>query len=118
MEVGETLLVETAEEWRTWLAGHHADRKEIWLISYKKGVARRALDYDSALDQALCFGWIDSRTRAIDAESYATSWSPRRPKGSWTEGNRARARRLIAAGLMTEAGLQTLPADLRLGPCD
>jgi uncharacterized protein YdeI (YjbR/CyaY-like superfamily) len=67
--------------------------------------------YGPAVEEAICFGWIDSRMHGVDAESYAVRFSPRRPGGNWTAGNRALARRLFQEGRMTEAGIAALPAD-------
>lgn len=113
MEVGETLLVETRKAWRAWLARNHRRKTEIWLISYKKASGKPSLDYESALEEALCYGWVDGQMRSIDAVQYAMRWTPRRPRSNWSEPNRARARKLVAAGKMAKAGLAALPADLR-----
>ncbi len=113
MQVGETLLVETRQAWRAWLAEHHQTRAEIWLVNYKKGSGKRSLDYDSALDEALCFGWIDGQIKGVNAEYFVARWSRRRPRSNWTASNRARARRLVEAGLMTQAGITAFPPDLR-----
>ena len=113
MEVGETLLVETRQAWRAWLARHSRARTEIWLVSYKKGSGQRSLGYESAVEEALCYGWVDGQIKSIDAEHYVTRFSPRRPSTNWSESNRARVRMLVEARKMTKAGLAILPADLR-----
>ena len=113
MDVGETARFESAEAWRHWLIDHGATRREIWLVNDKKGPMRRTVEYDEALDEATCFGWVDGLVRALDEHHYLVRWTPRRPKGNWTDGNRERARRLAAQGRMTAAGLAVLPADLR-----
>ncbi len=113
MEVGETLRVESIEAWRRWLAAHHADRREIWLINDRKGPERRTLDYEDVLDEAVCFGWIDGLLRRLDDSHFVLRWTPRRPGGNWAAGNRDRARRLAAEGRMTEAGLAMVPDELR-----
>ena len=113
MEIGETLLVETREAWRDWLAAHHADKKEIWLINYKKGANKRSLDYDSCVDEALCFGWIDSQARGVNEEYSVLRWSPRRKRGNWSPGNREKVKRLAGEGRMTVAGLAAIPAEIR-----
>jgi uncharacterized protein YdeI (YjbR/CyaY-like superfamily) len=69
--------------------------------------------FEEAIEGALCFGWIDSQSRGINAQTHAIRFTPRRPKSQWTAGNRARAARLIREGLMTEAGLAVLPAEMR-----
>ena len=113
MEVGETLRVESLGDWRTWLAAHHADRREIWLINDRKGPQRRTPDYEDLLDEAVCHGWVDVLVKGLDQTRYYTRWVPRRPGGNWTAVNRERARRLAKAGRMTAAGLAALPQDLR-----
>src|SRR5687768_1000577 len=113
MEIGETLYVTTRDDFRKWLVKNHQTRKEIWLIQYKKATKKPSIDYVEAVEEALCFGWIDSTQKSMDAERYATRFSPRRPKSNWTETNKERARRLIAEGKMTEAGFATLPSELK-----
>ncbi len=113
MDVGETIRVESAAQWREWLANHHADRREIWVVNDRKGPAHGTLDYNDALDEATCFGWIDGLVRRLDDAHYLVRWTPRRPKSNWTEGNRERARRLFRSSRMTVAGMAALPPDLR-----
>jgi uncharacterized protein YdeI (YjbR/CyaY-like superfamily) len=111
MEIGETIYVTTREELRKWFQKNHKIKKEIWLIQYKKATKKASMNYVEAVEEAICFGWIDGFEKGMDAERYATRFSPRRPKSNWTETNRERARKMIAEGKMTEAGLATLPAD-------
>src|SRR5207302_10709496 len=113
MEIGETLLVTSRQEWRAWLAQHHADRKEIWLIYYKKTSGKTGISYEESVEEALCFGWIDGTNKGIDQETYAGRFTPRRPKSPWSDSNRERVGRLLLEGRMAEAGLAVLPADLR-----
>ena len=112
MEIGETLYVTTGEEFRKWLEQNHKAKTEIWLIRYKKATGKPSLDYVEAVEEAICFGWIDNLEKSMDTERYALRFSPRRPKSNWTETNRQRARKLVADGKMTEAGLASLPKDL------
>lgn len=112
MEIGETLYVTTPEDFRKWFEENHRSKKEIWLIQYKKATKKPSLNYVEAVEEALCFGWIDGLEKSMDAERYALRFSPRRPKSNWTETNKDRARRLIAEGKMTEAGRAALPPDL------
>ena len=112
MEIGETLYVTDRKDFRKWLAENHKSKKEIWLIQYKKATKKPSINYVEAVEEALCFGWIDNIEKSMDAERYATRFSPRRPKSNWTETNKDRARRLIAEGKMTEAGFASLPPDL------
>ena len=111
MEIGETLYVTTREDFRKWLEENHNLKKEIWLIQYKKATKKPSLAYVEAVEEAICFGWIDNTEKNIDHERYALRFSPRRPKSNWTERNKERAHRLIAEGKMTEAGRATLPKD-------
>lgn len=113
MEIGETLYVTTAAEFRRWLRFNHSLKKEIWLIQFKKATKKPSIGYLEAVEEALCFGWIDGFEKGIDAERYATRFTPRRPRSSWTETNKERARRLIAQGRMTAAGMATLPEDVK-----
>ena len=113
VEIGERLYVTKPAEFRKWLRRNHATKTEIWLVQYKKATGKPSIDYIQAVEEAICYGWIDSFERGIDAERYATRFTPRRPRSSWTATNKARARQLIAAGRMTAAGLKALPSDLR-----
>ena len=113
MEVGETLLVTSREEWREWLDQHHRDYKEIWLVNYKKTSGKMGISYEESVEEALCFGWIDGAFKGIDLETYAGRFTPRRAKSHWSDSNRERVARLVRDGRMTEAGLAVLPADIR-----
>ena len=112
MEIGETLYVTRREDFRNWLEANHQSKREIWLVQYKKAPKKPSIDYVEAVEEALCFGWIDNTQKSMDAERYATRFSPRRPRSNWTETNKERARRLIAEGKMAPAGLLTLPPDV------
>lgn len=113
MEVGETLLFTTRDEWRDWLTQHHDEYREIWLIYYKKTSGKTGISYEEAVEEALCFGWIDGAIKGIDKETYAGRFTPRRAKSPWSDSNRERVARLLTDGRMTEAGLAVLPSDLR-----
>ena len=114
MEIGETLYVTTRKEFRRWLKEHHADRGEIWLVRYKKATGKPSLAYVEAVEEAICFGWIDNIEKSMDAARYALRFSPRRPKSNWTETNKERARKMIASRKMTDAGRRTLPPDVHI----
>ena len=113
MEVGETLLVTTRDEWREWLAQHHEEYKEIWLVYYKKTSGKTGISYEESVEEALCFGWIDGAIKGINQETYAGRFTPRRAKSPWSDSNRERVARLLRDGRMTEAGINVLPSDLR-----
>jgi len=91
--------------WRAWLEANHATAAGVWLVFYKKGSGQPTITYDEMLDDALCFGWIDSKAVSIDDRSYKQLITPRKPKGVWSGINKAKVEKLIAAGLMTDAGL-------------
>ena len=113
MEIGETIYVTTSDEFRKWLIMNHATKKEIWLIQYKKVTKKPSINYVEAVEEALCFGWIDGLEKGMDAERYALRFSPRRPKSNWTNTNKDRARKMIAEGRMTTAGRAALPPDVK-----
>lgn len=113
MEIGATLLVTSRHEWREWLAQHHHDYKEIWLIYFKKSSGKKGITYEESVEEALCFGWIDGAIKGIDQETYAGRFTPRRPKSPWSDSNRERVARLLREGQVTEAGLAVLPTDLQ-----
>jgi uncharacterized protein YdeI (YjbR/CyaY-like superfamily) len=99
------LEVTDAAGWREWLATHHDREREIWLVFWKVHTGRRRVTYEEAVEEALCFGWIDSIVRRLDEERYAQKFTPRSDATKWSASNRARLRRLIAAGRMAAAGL-------------
>ncbi|MCC6499625.1 MAG: hypothetical protein IT313_05070 [Anaerolineales bacterium] len=113
MEIGETIYVTTRDDFRKWLIKNHQTKKEIWLIRYKKAAKKPSLDYVEAVEEAICFGWIDNLEKGMDAERYALRFSPRKPKSNWTNTNKDRARKMIAEGRMTPAGKATLPSDVK-----
>ena len=101
----EPVFFESSREFCTWLAEHHATEVVIWLGYWKKGTGRTGLRYDEALDEALCFGWIDGQVRSIDATAYMQRWTPRKNGSIWSNVNIARMAPLIAAGRVAPAGL-------------
>jgi uncharacterized protein YdeI (YjbR/CyaY-like superfamily) len=101
----KTLYVKNREEWRRWLRKNHDTEKEIWLIHYKKQTGRPCISYDDLVEEALCFGWIDSIVKRIDDERYARKLTPRNLKSKWSELNKGRVARMVAAGRITRAGL-------------
>ncbi|HEY3351942.1 MAG TPA: YdeI/OmpD-associated family protein [Polyangia bacterium] len=104
--------------WRAWLAAHHAAAREVWLVFLKKHLARPCVSYDEAVEEALCFGWIDGVVRRIDDERHAQRFTPRRAASRWSESNRARVRRLTRAGLMAAPGLEAVRAAQASGRWD
>lgn len=100
----ETLLyVKDRTAWRDWLAAHHAEATEVWLVAYRKETGRPSVAYSDAVEEALCFGWIDSTRRGLDAQRYAQRYTPRRPGSAYSQTNKERLARLAKQGLVTEA---------------
>jgi uncharacterized protein YdeI (YjbR/CyaY-like superfamily) len=95
----------TRDKWRSWLEKNHSKEKEAWLIFYKKHVSEGKMSYLEALEDALCYGWIDGRLKRIDDEKHMIRFSPRRKASGWSNHNIRRVRNLIAEGKMTPAGL-------------
>lgn len=105
MKISNTLYVANRDDWRSWLVKNHDIENEVWLIYYKKHTEKDSIPYDDAVEEAICFGWIDSRIRKIDEERYAQKFSPRIEKSKWSQLNIRRARKMIQEGKMTDAGL-------------
>jgi uncharacterized protein YdeI (YjbR/CyaY-like superfamily) len=101
----DTFYPQNRAEWRAWLAEHHTTSTGVWVIYYKKESGKPRVEYADAVEEALCFGWIDSVPNAIDDLSYKQLFSPRNPKSPWSKLNKERVEALIAQGLMTPAGL-------------
>jgi len=99
------LLVEDADEWRSWLSTHHADSQGVWLVLAKKGTANpTTLTYDEALDEAICFGWIDGQLGRRDPATFRRRFTPRRVRSPWSQRNVAIAERMSASGRMHPSG--------------
>jgi len=108
VKAAEATYFEDRRAWRDWLRRNHASEKEIWLLVFKKGAAKSGVPYQDAVEEAVCFGWIDGRLRRIDAESHMIRFTPRRPGSVWSESNRERAERMVRSGRMTRAGLESI----------
>jgi uncharacterized protein YdeI (YjbR/CyaY-like superfamily) len=116
VKVGETLDVRTGAAWRAWLRRNHARKKEIWLVYHTRASRRSSLAYNDAVDEAICFGWIDSTVKKLDAHSRAQRFTPRRKGSPVSEMNKARARRLVRERRMTAVGRAALGSALRREP--
>ena len=90
--------------WRGWLRKHHATEDELWLVYYKKHTGKQCISYEESIEEALCFGWVDSIIKKLDDETYARKFTPRREGSVWSELNRERARRLASSRRKTPAG--------------
>lgn len=108
MEIGKTLYAPNGKAWRAWLKKHHAKEQAIWLIYPKKHTGKARVPYNDAVDEALCFGWIDSTAKRIDDDRYAQRFTPRRKTSGLSQMNKERVRKLIANGKMTKAGLAAI----------
>jgi uncharacterized protein YdeI (YjbR/CyaY-like superfamily) len=102
----KTLYVENRAKWRAWLEANSQRAAEVWLVYYKKGTGRPRVDYGDAVEEAICFGWIDSKIRKLDEARFAQLFTPRTPKSKWSPSNITRAKRMIQEGKMTAAGLK------------
>jgi len=96
--------VESRDAWRLWLSQNHEIETEIWVVFYKVHTGKARISYEETVQEALCFGWIDSLIKRIDDESYARKYTPRRSGSVWSATNKRRVRVMIAAGMMTAAG--------------
>ena len=105
-------LVEVADRagWRRWLIRHHDRDGGVWLVIHKKDSTRGSLVYEDAVLEALCFGWIDSKANALDAERYRLWMAPRKPRSVWSAANKRRLDDLIGSGAMTDAGMAVIEA--------
>jgi uncharacterized protein YdeI (YjbR/CyaY-like superfamily) len=100
----ERVHVTGRPEWRQWLVDHHATSTGVWLVSWKRATGRPAVPYDEAVEEALCFGWVDSKAGTLDAERSLLWFCPRRRGSGWSRSNKERIARLEAQGLMAPAG--------------
>jgi uncharacterized protein YdeI (YjbR/CyaY-like superfamily) len=106
----DTLSFKSDREFRAWLEQNHDRDEGIWLRIYKKGYSGSSVSFSEALDQALCFGWIDGRKMHFDQDSWLQRFTPRRSKSSWSKINIGNANRLIDTGQMTPAGMKAIEA--------
>lgn len=108
----------TIAEWRAWLEMHHTRTEGVWLVSYKKHTGKPRFTYDEAVEQALCFGWIDSKPNKLDDERSLLWFAPRKGGTGWSKINKERIEKLLAAGLMQPAGIQKVEAAKQDGAWD
>jgi uncharacterized protein YdeI (YjbR/CyaY-like superfamily) len=104
----QSLYFTTSDQWRTWLKENHDQESAVWLIFYKTSSGRPSLEYEKTVDEALCFGWIDSIIKNINKNSYVRKFTRRKPGSKWSEINKSRIARLIAAKHMTAAGMRVI----------
>ena len=106
----QTLSFKSAADFRRWLAKNHAGPDGIWLRIFKKGTREKSVTYAEALDQALCYGWIDGQKKSYDEQSWIQRFTPRRPKSGWSQLNTQHVERLVKAGHVTPAGMAAVAA--------
>jgi uncharacterized protein YdeI (YjbR/CyaY-like superfamily) len=97
---------QTREEWRDWLEKNHETAEEAWLIYYKKGSDKPRIPYDDAVEEALCYGWIDGKIKSVNKDYYMQRYTPRRKGSRWSKYNIERVQKMIKAGKMEPAGLK------------
>jgi uncharacterized protein YdeI (YjbR/CyaY-like superfamily) len=112
VEIAETLYVTNRADWRSWLQINNQEKKEIWLVYYKKTTGKPTISYEDAVEEALCFGWIDSIEKTLDNERFAGRFTPRRKGSKWSESNILRLRKLFFEAKMTAAGIAVIPIEI------
>lgn len=110
------LDLRTREEWRQWLAKHHAASPGVWLLRYKPHTGVTSMPYEDLVREALCFGWVDSLIKRLDESLYAIKVTPRQPTSKWSDPNRKRWEDLQSAGLLAAPGLAAAPTAKRYAP--
>lgn len=110
------LQVQSCQQWRAWLAKHGPSSRGVWLVFYKAHTGRKSIPYEDMIREALCFGWIDSLVKRLDADRYALKVTPRKPTSKWSALNRRRWSELEAAGLLRSAGLAAAPTGNTYAP--
>ena len=105
--ITQTIYPKIRSDWRNWLLKNHDKKDEIWVIYFKKFTGKPTLLYQDAVDEALCFGWIDGVEKSLDKQRYAQRFTPRTKKSNWTEGNIKRYEMLAKMGLVTKKGEET-----------
>jgi uncharacterized protein YdeI (YjbR/CyaY-like superfamily) len=116
MKITQTFMAPDRATWRDWLAGHGASETEVWLVYYKAVTGEPTISYQASLEEALCFGWVDSLIQKIDEQKYARKFTPRKPGSKWSELNKHLVAKLIKEGRMTEAGLAKVGFSLEEAP--
>jgi len=104
----ETVCPTSRQHWREWLQAHHDQKQSIWLIYHKKNSASQGITYNDAVDEALCFGWIDSQAKPMDTFRYRQFFCQRKPTSVWSKINKGKVQQLISSGLMTQAGFKAI----------
>jgi uncharacterized protein YdeI (YjbR/CyaY-like superfamily) len=114
----KTLEVQDRSEWRAWLAANHARETEVWLVYYKKDSRKPSIEYGASVEEALCYGWVDSIIKKLDAERYVRKFTPRKNDSKWSVSNIKRVEQCIKKGIMTEHGMVKVTAAKQSGQWD
>ncbi|MFD2863642.1 YdeI/OmpD-associated family protein [Mucilaginibacter antarcticus] len=104
----ETFYPKNRREWRKWLEKNHATKQSVWVVMYKKASEKPSISWTDAVDEAICFGWIDSLKKSVDSESSVQFFSRRKPKSAWSKINKDKVEKLTNEGLITPAGQTTI----------
>jgi uncharacterized protein YdeI (YjbR/CyaY-like superfamily) len=105
----KTLDLRSRSRWRAWLEANHDSASEIWLVYHKSHTGKTSIEYEDSVEEALCFGWVDSLIRRLDDDRYARKFTPRKPDSFWSDSNRARYAKVEALGLLAPAGRERAP---------
>ncbi|MFT3704909.1 MAG: YdeI/OmpD-associated family protein [Agriterribacter sp.] len=106
----EVFSPKSRQEWRRWLKANHATQQSVWLLLYRLDSGKPTIDWTTAVEEALCFGWIDSKRKPLDKEKFIQFFSKRKPNGTWSRINKEKVQQLIDNGRMSKAGLITIEA--------
>jgi uncharacterized protein YdeI (YjbR/CyaY-like superfamily) len=112
MKITNSFVPKNQKEWRGWLEKHHDLEQEVWLVYFKPASGMSNIDYEASVEEALCFGWIDSIIQKVDEEKYVRKFNPRRIESKWSETNKRRVIKVIREGRMTEAGMAKVTFDV------
>jgi uncharacterized protein YdeI (YjbR/CyaY-like superfamily) len=111
----ETFCPKSQKDWRQWLKKNHRLKESVWLILYKKGSEKPTINWSEAVNEALCFGWVDSKRKPFDEEKFLQFFSKRKPKGTWSKINKEKVQQLTASGMMTKAGFDSIETSKQNG---
>lgn len=107
-ETVDTFCPASRKEWRRWLQKHHHQKQSVWLVYYKKGVDMPTVTYTETVEEALCFGWIDSTAKSLGDDRFMRFFCKRKPKSVWSKVNKSHVQRLIDKGMMMPAGMESI----------
>ncbi len=118
MELSTSVYFKNRDEWHKWLEKNHDKEKELWLIHYKKHSGKNGIHHQEAVEEAICFGWIDGKLKRIDDEKFILRYSPRKANSVWSKINKEKAEKMIKAGKITNSGLTKIEEAKKFGSWD